>query len=794
MGQELLYTSAPRGLKPGSRGFCTVLSTRGMPAPLATAVEALSGYRPVFLANNNYASLNPIVYSHLKLQATGRSWHVLSRIADYGLDYSQRANKLAHHVILDNLSEQLPGGPANLLSMSGFMRTEWSGDPKVVDLKPIRLEPEVASGICRHWEQMTGDAGWAGVLAESFLNDPERLVILLFKPGQQVLPLFAEAIALLPPEERWNVTFSTYFTGLVTGTTCQWRAILHDSKEANESLRFVTAIRIDLTQSTISRAAGGDLVTAARTGDGPPTGTAITLSGFPHPRLEADEAQRLVPRRATSINSLHSRVHNRTEPPDLVAQLRGLVRARRRWIKWPFTWVIGLPVGCLIAFVFWSAMQKADFQPHVRTDTKVPDDTPQRAAEADLNTVESTPIQSPKQQIKAQHQDHTPPAPLHLPVLPRPEIQATSQTPVLLNLPTNDRPAVLLDFEKEPQFGTLTPEVRLLIPQWLSSTYVAQKSKQAVSETSDVLWNISVPAIENVVVARIEEIRGSSRYFKFKALHDDRLSIFSWCRLRVVDSANPPEVLKEIKFIDFPVNIPSIERHIGIVQPTKWRLPKAIIVDAANRPSFDLKYFSIACYAQNYKLTPHTNGALSWSMPCAEINSALREICAGSNDHQSSVPRLSVVLEIRLSDSPSVQITAEGYAESIEVVEKNLEQQCRDLKAELTSKSFKNIPEDISITSYKHIRLNLLHSIDSSGNEELKKEELELLRNRVDVLHNRIDTFEMLRLSLNNIKVTACRVSYTLYDTISTLPSDVEVIDINQNPEANQNTLRGPQP
>ena len=153
MSHELLYTSAPRGLKPGSRGFCTVLSTQGMPAPLAIAVEALSGYRPLYPSNDDRASRNPVVYSHLKLQATGRTCHVLSRIADYGLDYSQRANKLAHHVILESTAERLSGGPANLLSMPGFMREEWSGEPKVVAIKPVTREPRPAHGICRQWQE-----------------------------------------------------------------------------------------------------------------------------------------------------------------------------------------------------------------------------------------------------------------------------------------------------------------------------------------------------------------------------------------------------------------------------------------------------------------------------------------------------------------------------------------------------------------------------------------------------------------------------------------------------------------
>ncbi len=268
MSQELLYTSAPRGLKPGSRGFCTVLSTQGMAAPLTTALEGLSGYRPVYPTGDDHADRNPVVYSHLKLQSSGRAVNVLSRIADFGLDYSQRANKLAHHVVLDR-TELLPGGPANLLSMRDFMRDEWSGEPTVIALKPVKRETDPPSGVCRAWQELTGDAGWAGVLAESFLQAPDRLVVLLFAPGQDILPLFNEAISLLPVERRWDVTFSTYFTGLATGTTCTWRAVVQDSKDAHESLRFVNALRLDLTSQSLGRATGGPLVDSARSGSRP---------------------------------------------------------------------------------------------------------------------------------------------------------------------------------------------------------------------------------------------------------------------------------------------------------------------------------------------------------------------------------------------------------------------------------------------------------------------------------------------------------------------------------------------
>jgi hypothetical protein len=263
VSQELLYTSAPQGLKPGSRGFCTVLSTRGMSAPLATALEGLSGYRPVFPSSDERVELNPVVWSHLKLPVAGRTSHILSRIADSGLDYSQRANKLAHHVVLDP-GELIPGGPAQLIALPGFMRTSWKEEPQFAAPKPVRKVPPPQPGLCHAWKEITGDAGWAGVLGESFLKDPDRPVYLLFEPGYELLPLIAESISLLPPDRRWDVTFNTYSTGQSQAGACAWRGLLKDSPEARQSLRFPNALRIDLTAKSWDEAQGGKLVEAAR--------------------------------------------------------------------------------------------------------------------------------------------------------------------------------------------------------------------------------------------------------------------------------------------------------------------------------------------------------------------------------------------------------------------------------------------------------------------------------------------------------------------------------------------------
>src|SRR5262245_40748564 len=119
MTQELMYTSAPQGLKPGSRGFCTVASTQGIPATLAERLEALSAYRQIFAPGDPKEPFNPVVYSHLKLATGSGTVHVLSRICASGLDYTKRTNKFAHHIVLDP-TELPPAGPAWLLGQSGF--------------------------------------------------------------------------------------------------------------------------------------------------------------------------------------------------------------------------------------------------------------------------------------------------------------------------------------------------------------------------------------------------------------------------------------------------------------------------------------------------------------------------------------------------------------------------------------------------------------------------------------------------------------------------------------------------
>lgn len=273
MSQEILYTSAPQGLKPGSRGFCTVISTPGMSAGLTEKLESLSGYRQMF--SGEHASLNPVNYSHLILNIAGRPYHVLSSIRDAGQDYTQRTNKLAHHVALEP-QELQAGGPACALASPGFCENAFDGRPRY--LPTGRLPPPDLPRLtpCYAWKDAAGDAGWAGVLAEAACQGGKPVTVI-YAPGVEMLPLVEEALRLVPEAQRWKVTFSTYFTKLPIGVDCLWRFMPDGSPEAQSIRRTPHVTVIDLTRP-LPALQPSDFVLAARTGTAPPVAVSMAFA------------------------------------------------------------------------------------------------------------------------------------------------------------------------------------------------------------------------------------------------------------------------------------------------------------------------------------------------------------------------------------------------------------------------------------------------------------------------------------------------------------------------------------
>jgi chemotaxis protein histidine kinase CheA len=146
----------------------------------------------------------------------------------------------------------------------GVIVEQWDGNVRNVPPRELRCAPLPASIPLVAWQSLTGDEGWAGSVAEQLLQNPAP-VSIIFKPGTDTLTLVREVLDLIPAPQRWNVTFSTYFTRLLAGAECQLRFVLNDTPEATSLRNDARARVIDLT-NPLPAATGGTLVSTARKG------------------------------------------------------------------------------------------------------------------------------------------------------------------------------------------------------------------------------------------------------------------------------------------------------------------------------------------------------------------------------------------------------------------------------------------------------------------------------------------------------------------------------------------------
>jgi hypothetical protein len=285
---ELLYTSAAQGLKQGSRGFCTVVCTTGLPINLAQRLESLSGYRHLYQPGDPRADENPICHSHIRLTVGGKALSILSRVGAYGVDYSQRTNKIAHHVVFDG---PVPScGPAAVLLQPSVMRTNWDGECKTLptgpNVPPITLQP----APCGEWQRITGDAGWAGVVANAWMQPTGKPVWIVFSElhSASLLELMQEAIAILPESRRWQATFSTYCTNLPPDVECRVRCVIAGSDEARMSIARGTVLDLTKPLGVATESSAAD---AARGGYtiGSKTSPVQSVSESPHQADETSE-------------------------------------------------------------------------------------------------------------------------------------------------------------------------------------------------------------------------------------------------------------------------------------------------------------------------------------------------------------------------------------------------------------------------------------------------------------------------------------------------------------------------
>jgi len=245
MPLQLIFTSAPQGLTPGRSGYCTVARHRAIPDRLAQLLESVGTphERPA-----------GETFTFRMLEAGGQNWCVLSRFVARGLDYTQRDNRLAHHLIFSLEEAAVLPPPAAIAGRWKGWRDEWSGAPTWLEGedRPLQLETQTPLTPAVTWREETGTgakAAWlintSGPAAVGLLNPPETL---------RLLRLLAEASALLG-KSAWAATFTTDAT--TTGNDGFLWAV--NSTAAAATINFATAKSLPAPSGDIARQAAAGL-------------------------------------------------------------------------------------------------------------------------------------------------------------------------------------------------------------------------------------------------------------------------------------------------------------------------------------------------------------------------------------------------------------------------------------------------------------------------------------------------------------------------------------------------------
>jgi len=214
----------------GRSGYCTVAYSDGMREALQLSLEQISYYD--HLAGSSTS--RPLVHAYRILNIRGAQYHVLSRIADAGLDFTRRTNFIAHHLAFQ--SHELPASDASealtppliFLYWDGW-RDEWSQEPRLLKNEQWGNLFTLGSNTCnpaREWKEVTDDAAnglapWDSTDREYFLSDE--------LDSKQILKLFAETSALAVARPGgggpWQQTFSTFLQERDVPSDFRWRVV-----------------------------------------------------------------------------------------------------------------------------------------------------------------------------------------------------------------------------------------------------------------------------------------------------------------------------------------------------------------------------------------------------------------------------------------------------------------------------------------------------------------------------------------------------------------------------------------
>ena len=263
MPQQLIYTSAPRGIIAGRSGHCTVARSASMREALMLQLEKFCYYQHLSLSGGQE---RPIFACRI-VDIRGSRFHVLTRIQDAGLDFTGRTNFIAHHLVFTPEEiRQNASPPVILRHWPGWMKL-WTTEPQLFESEDWSGLGALASRVnvpAESWHLVTGDAVNGYGLLEmrngaSFRVDDQS--------DETVLELIAESLELLEVRDTrkdfrataWQYTFTTSIQEQDNPADFRWRCIHSDNPAA---IRFATPDCRALSAVRVAKCSGEETIFA----------------------------------------------------------------------------------------------------------------------------------------------------------------------------------------------------------------------------------------------------------------------------------------------------------------------------------------------------------------------------------------------------------------------------------------------------------------------------------------------------------------------------------------------------
>jgi hypothetical protein len=207
MAQQLIYTSAARLLDAGRSGFGTVARSKTISPLLVSAIERVSQF-----SNIRGTERSRVIFVHRRMVAGSNRFHILSRIADAGADYTGRTNHIAHHLIVtqEEMARATSVGitPADVLIQFPWL-SRWEGNARF-----LTPEEDVNLATFQPLGRQSGRSGWAGMT-----GNPSHARLLSWdgapRNGILLIPVHADPLALLAEglaefgSQSWSKAFTT---------------------------------------------------------------------------------------------------------------------------------------------------------------------------------------------------------------------------------------------------------------------------------------------------------------------------------------------------------------------------------------------------------------------------------------------------------------------------------------------------------------------------------------------------------------------------------------------------------